>query len=136
PVAAELEFAERSEVERMADQAIAARDGPDRLKPTLGTLMLAHGDGAVECHDRRRANGYQRVVERTSATCASSASRGWQHENIIRSKSSLMVDAPKTSSTKETSVHSLSSSRPSSGAKVRAVRPRRSTSMARAWRSP
>src|SRR5262249_9702837 len=68
---------------------------------------------------------------RMSATCTSSAKRGWQQENIMRRRSSLIAFAVKSSSTAGTSVHSLSSSRRSSGAKVRAVRWRRKMSNAR-----
>src|SRR5262249_29403635 len=63
--------------------------------------------------------------------CASSARRGWQQENIIRSRSSLIALAAKSYSTAGASVHSLSSRRPSSGANVCAVRWRRRTSSAR-----
>ncbi len=52
-----------------------------------------------------------------SATCATSGRRGWQQENIMRSSSSRIA--------------SVSSNRLSSGAEVRAVRSRRSTSIAR-----
>ncbi len=38
---------------------------------------------------------------RTSATCASSGNRGWQQENIMRSRSSLIAVAAKSSSTRE-----------------------------------
>src|SRR5262249_48410527 len=68
---------------------------------------------------------------RINATCASSDSRGWQHENIMRSRSSLIASGAKSCSTTGATVHSPSSSRPSSGANVRAVRWRRSTSSAR-----
>src|SRR6516164_9029383 len=68
---------------------------------------------------------------RMRATCASSDNRGWQQENIMRNRSSLIALAAKSSSTTGASVHSLSRSRPSSGAKVRAVRWRRRTSSAR-----
>src|SRR5262252_6096451 len=49
----------------------------------------------------------------------------------MRSISSSIADAAKSSSTVGANVHSLSSRRPSSGAYVRAVRSRRSTSRAR-----
>jgi hypothetical protein len=50
-------------------------------------------------------------VCRTSATCASSGNRGWQQENIMRSRSSLIAFAAKSSSTRGASVHSLWSAR-------------------------
>src|SRR5262245_45645016 len=59
------------------------------------------------------------------------ARRGWQQENIIRSRSSLIALTAKSSSTAGASVHSLSSRRPSSGANVCAMRWRRRTSSAR-----
>ena len=68
---------------------------------------------------------------RTRATCAVSDRRGWQQENIIRSRSSCSARGSKSSSTDGSNVHSLSKSRPSSGANVRAVRSLRSTSIAR-----
>ena len=55
---------------------------------------------------------------RMSEICASSGKRGLQQENIMRSKSSLMALTANNSSTTGATVHSLSSSRPSSGAKL------------------
>ena len=63
------------------------------------------------------------------ATCAVSCRRGWQHENIMRSRSSLMACGSKSSSSAGARVHSLCKASPSA-AKLRAVRSRRSTSSA------
>ena len=65
-----------------------------------------------------------------SGTCAASPNRGWQQENIMRSRSSLIAFAENSSSTTGASIHSLSRNLPSSGANVRAVRSRRRTSKA------
>src|SRR5262249_51058046 len=63
PPAAQLELAERREVERIGGEAIAVGDRADRFEPALGTLVLRDGDGAVERDDRGRTNRHQRVVE-------------------------------------------------------------------------
>src|SRR6478609_3684776 len=65
------------------------------------------------------------------ASCASSLSLPWQQENIMRNCSSRTVCAANASSTSGVSVHSVSSRRPISGAKRRAVRSRRTMSSAR-----
>ena len=54
-----------------------------------------------------------------SGTCAASPNRGWQQENIMRSRSSLIAFAENSSSTTGASIHSLSRNLPSSGANAR-----------------
>jgi hypothetical protein len=55
-------------------------------------------------------------------------------ENIMRNRSSLIAFGPNASSIVGASVHSFSSRHPSSGAKMRAVRSRRSASRAQVFR--
>src|SRR5579862_6275159 len=64
PAGARFKFAERGMVKGIAGETLRIGDGANLFEPALGTFMLRDGDGAVERHDRRRANGRQSVVKR------------------------------------------------------------------------
>src|SRR5260370_41295592 len=52
----EFKFAERGKVEGIACQAGGVGDGGHRFGAALGPMQLSNRDGAVEGHDRGRAN--------------------------------------------------------------------------------
>ena len=62
PAAAKLKLAERGMVEGIAGEAIRIGDALNLLEAALGTFTLRDGDGSIERHYRRWANGQQSVV--------------------------------------------------------------------------
>jgi len=60
---AQLKLAKGRRVKWIASEAIAILDRADRFEPMLRAIALRDRNGAVECHDRRRAYRHQRVVQ-------------------------------------------------------------------------
>ena len=60
---AQLKLAKSRRVKWIASEAVAILDRANRFEPTLRTIALRDRNGAVECHNRRRAYRHQRVVQ-------------------------------------------------------------------------
>src|SRR5438309_9716736 len=64
PAAAKFKFAERGMIKGIVGEPLGIRNGVNLFEAAVGAIALRDGDGTIERHDRRRANGHQFVVER------------------------------------------------------------------------